>query len=38
MAHNEDLPHSTIDRQTLERGGRHEGLPFVPPIVELDPQ
>ncbi|GMP92076.1 hypothetical protein CsSME_00042461 [Camellia sinensis var. sinensis] len=38
MAHNEDLPHFTIDGQTPEEGERHEGLPFDLSIAKLDPQ
>lgn len=38
MAHNEDLPHSAIDGQTPEGGGRREGLSFVPSMAELNPQ
>ncbi|GMQ05882.1 hypothetical protein CsSME_00050714 [Camellia sinensis var. sinensis] len=38
MAHNEDLPQSAIDGQTPEGGGRHEGLPSIPPMADLEPQ
>ncbi|KAF5931945.1 hypothetical protein HYC85_028116 [Camellia sinensis] len=38
MAHNEDLPQSTIDEQTSEGGGKREGLPSIPPIADLEPQ
>ncbi|GMQ08394.1 hypothetical protein CsSME_00052135 [Camellia sinensis var. sinensis] len=37
MAHNEDLPHFAIDRQTSGGSGRREGLPFVPSMEKLDP-
>ena len=38
MVHNEDLPQSAIDGQTLDGGARHEGLPFIPPMADLEPQ
>ncbi|THG06735.1 hypothetical protein TEA_023686 [Camellia sinensis var. sinensis] len=38
MAHNEDLPQSAIDGRTPEGSGRRKGLPFIPPMAELDTQ
>ncbi|GMP43434.1 hypothetical protein CsSME_00012797 [Camellia sinensis var. sinensis] len=38
MANNEDLPQSAIYGQTLEGGGRREGLPSIPPMADLEPQ
>ncbi|GMP80585.1 hypothetical protein CsSME_00035624 [Camellia sinensis var. sinensis] len=38
MAHNEDLPQFTIDGKTPKGGGRREGLPYIPSMVDLEPQ